>query len=202
MYAFGRIALLFVMVWFVVGCLSDDGDQPSIILPSVAEAVEFDTSGMDDFEIVMTVLTHPRCINCHPSGDRPHQTDEQTVHLFNVQRGDNDHGGDVQQCQTCHHEENNPYSLVPGAPHWGLAPASMGWMGLSHAEIAESLLDLSKNGNRTHDDLLEHMANDALVLWGWEPGADRTPIPVSHDVFVDALSSWLEAGAVIPAGTQ
>src|SRR6202048_3765765 len=26
------------------------------------------------------VLTHPRCVNCHPAGDRPHQGNEGRLH--------------------------------------------------------------------------------------------------------------------------
>ena len=151
------------------------------------------------FDTVMSVLTSPRCINCHPTGDRPRQRDEQIIHLFNVVRGEDNHGGPVQTCETCHHEENNPYSRVPGAPHWGLAPKSMGWFGLSHAEIAERLLDPETNGERSHEDLLHHMSEDPLVLWAWEPGADRTLPPVPHGEFVQALAEWLDAGAPIPA---
>ena len=150
------------------------------------------------FETVMTVLTHPRCINCHPVADRPRQRDEQIFHILNVTRGEDNHGGPVQTCETCHHEENNPYSLVPGAPHWGLAPKTMGWYGLSHVEIVQRLLDPEMNGGRSYEDLIHHVNNDALVLWAWEPGGDRTPIPVPHDEFVQAMEVWLEAGAPIP----
>lgn len=151
------------------------------------------------FETVMTVLTHPRCINCHPTGDRPRQRDDQIIHLFNVTRGEENHGGPVQTCETCHHEENNSYSHVPGAPHWGLAPKTMGWYGLSHAEIAQRLLDPEMNGGRSHEDLLHHMSEDPLVLWAWDPGGDRTPPPVPHNEFIQALETWLDAGAPIPA---
>lgn len=150
------------------------------------------------FETVMTVLTNPRCMNCHPSDDQPRQRDDQIVHILNVTRGEDNNGGPVQSCETCHHEENNPYSLVPGAPHWSLAPKSMGWLGLTHAEIAQNLIDPAKNGGRSFDDLVKHVNEDALVLWGWDPGGDRAPISVPHGEFVQALQTWLDAGAPIP----
>lgn len=156
------------------------------------------TADIEPFDTIMSVLTHPRCSNCHPVADRPRQRDEQIIHLFNVTRGEDNHGGPVQTCETCHHEENNPYSLVPGAPHWGLAPKSMGWYGLTDAEIAEALLNPTKNGDRTFEDLLHHMSEDPLVLWAWEPGNGRTPPPVSHEEFVQALEEWFDAGAPIP----
>ena len=175
-----------------------------IVLSSIVEAAEGETvnfSGEDPFEAyqaVMAVLTSPRCSNCHPTDHVPRQRDDQIEHLFNVQRGEDNHGGPVQTCETCHHEENNPSSNVPGAPHWGLAPQSMGWHGLSHAEIAHALLDPSMNGERSFEDLIHHMSEDALVLWAWEPGEGRTPPPVPHDEFVHALEVWLAAGAPIP----
>src|SRR5262245_4652340 len=36
---------------------------------------------------VYKVLMHPRCLNCHPSGDAPLQGDESHPHIQNVRRG-------------------------------------------------------------------------------------------------------------------
>ena len=64
----------------------------------------------ENFDTVMSVITHPRCMNCHTIDESPRQNDEQIIHLFNVTRGEDNRGGPVQTCATCHHEENNPYS--------------------------------------------------------------------------------------------
>ena len=93
------------------------------------------------FSKILTVLKSPRCINCHPTNDVPLQGDVQRLHPFNVSRGLADKGGVIQKCSTCHHEENNTYSNVPGAPHWALAPKSMGWIGLTDVEIANRLIN-------------------------------------------------------------
>lgn len=151
------------------------------------------------FATILTVLKSPRCMNCHPSDDYPRQGDDRHIHLFNVMRGADDKGGPVQKCATCHHEENNPYTNVPGAPHWALAPKSMGWQGLSDLELGQALLDKERNGGRSPEDLVEHMSKDALVLWAWEPGGQRVPPPVALDDFRAALEQWLENGAHIPA---
>ena len=157
-------------------------------------------SGSESLQTVLSVLRHPRCSNCHPSDDRPRQGDDQHVHLFQAERGPDNHGGRVQKCETCHHEENNQYSRVPGAPHWGLAPESMGWLGLSDEEIARALIDPARNGGRTFEDLIRHVTEDPLVLWGWQPGGSREPVSVSHEDFVSALETWLnEEGAEIPS---
>ena len=172
--------------------------SPAAIGPETVAEISL-ADEFEAYDTVMAVLTSPRCSNCHPTDHRPRQRDEQIVHLFNVQRGEDNHGGPVQTCSTCHHEENNPYSDVPGAPHWGLAPHTMGWHGLSHAEIAQALIDPTMNGERSFEDLIHHMSEDPLVLWSWEPGGERTPPPVPHDQFVEALEIWLAAGAPIPA---
>src|SRR5665811_266366 len=38
------------------------------------------------------VLTHPRCVNCHPAGDRPHQGELGRLHQPPVERGIDGHG--------------------------------------------------------------------------------------------------------------
>lgn len=156
------------------------------------------THGVDAFANVARVLRHPRCLNCHPAGDRPHVGDDARVHAMNVQRGDDGFGRVGQRCTTCHRDANQPLAGVPGAPHWHLAPRSMGWEGLDDHALAEALKDRSKNGDRSLADLREHMSEDALVLWGWDPGPGREAVPVSHEAFVEALDAWIDAGAPSP----
>jgi hypothetical protein len=43
------------------------------------------------------------------------------------------------------------------------------------------------------------VAQDKLVLWGWNPGGERAPVPVPHDQFVAAFTTWKEAGGPCPA---
>lgn len=150
------------------------------------------------FDTILKVLKSPRCMNCHPSDDHPRQGDDQHIHLFNVTRGANNHNGPVQTCSTCHNDKNNDYTNVPGAPHWGLAPKSMGWMGLTDVQLGQALLDKSKNGNRSLEEIVKHMREDKLVLWAWEPGGNRTLPPVSLEEFRAALKTWLDNGGAVP----
>ncbi|MDW3193005.1 MAG: hypothetical protein R8G66_11595 [Cytophagales bacterium] len=150
------------------------------------------------FQTVLEVIKDPRCMNCHPSGDRPRQGDDQHLHHFNVIRGVENLGGKIQQCQSCHKSENNPYSNVPGAPHWALAPRSMGWLGLSDIEIGRKLIDPQQNGGRTPEELVKHMTEDQLVLWGWDPGEGREPVQIPFEEFKTALNTWLDNGAYVP----
>ncbi len=154
------------------------------------------------FAPIARVLRHPRCLNCHPSGDRPHVGDDRRRHAMNVQRGPDDHGYPAMHCATCHRPANQDAALVPGAPHWHLAPRSMGWEGLDDHDLARTLKDRSMNGDRSLAALREHIAEDPLVLWGWDPGVGREAVPTPHAEFVDAFDAWIDAGAPTPpAGT-
>ncbi|MEM6675267.1 MAG: hypothetical protein AAF726_20635 [Planctomycetota bacterium] len=176
-----------------------------LCLPLAAVAIVFAAGAASStpppespFAPIARVLRHPRCLNCHPSGDRPHVGDDARVHAMNVQRGEDGHGRVGARCTACHRDANQELARVPGAPHWHLAPLSMGWVGLDDHELAEALKDEEKNGGRSLADLREHMAGDPLVLWGWEPGPGRVSIPVSHETFIEQLDAWIEAGAPSP----
>ncbi len=155
------------------------------------------------FDKMMAVLTHKRCVNCHPSSDYPRQGEDSHVHNFGVQRGKDNHGMPALRCETCHQHENNNFSGVPGAPEWSLAPRSMAWEGLSRVEIAKSMLNPTKNGGRTLEETVKHLTEHELVLWAWEPGIDasgnpREKPPVPKDEYIKAVKAWAAAGAVIP----
>ncbi|HET6388237.1 hypothetical protein [Hyphomicrobium sp.] len=150
------------------------------------------------FKPIATVLRDPRCMNCHPVGDRPRQGDDRHFHLQNVSRGEDDLGFVNLRCTACHRSENNAYSGVPGAPNWHLAPLAMGWEGLDDAQLCAVLTDKSKNGGRDIAALVEHMASDKLVMWGWNPGGNRKPVATPHDVFVKQLHAWQAANAPCP----
>ena len=162
-----------------------------------------ESSNDENFNLMMKVITHKRCLNCHPSDNTPKQGEDSHPHYFGIKRGVANNGFEATNCNTCHQEENNNFSGVPGAPHWGLAPASMSWEGLSNIEIANSFLDKSKNGGKTHEELVEHLTEDPLVLWAWEPGIDdegmqREKPPVSKEDFIFAVKAWFDSGAIVP----
>ncbi len=161
-------------------------------------------SSAENFEKMMDVLTHKRCMNCHPSDNIPKQGEDSHPHYFGMARGEGNLGFPATNCNTCHQEENNEFSGVPGAPHWSLAPATMKWGGLSRTEIATSILDKKRNGGRSRQEVMKHLTEDALVLWAWTPGIDaegnlREAPPVPVDEYVEAVKEWFEAGAIIPA---
>src|ERR1700758_376090 len=68
------------------------------------------------------VLTHPRCLNCHPAGDRPRQADVSRPHQPPVWRGVDGYGLPAMRCPICHQRANFDPAGVPGNPIWHLAP--------------------------------------------------------------------------------
>lgn len=152
------------------------------------------------FRAVASVLTSPRCLNCHSSNDGPLQGDDNHPHAMNIRRGIDGKGSAALRCFACHQSENcKALHSPPGAADWQLPPPKtpMAWKGLSIGELCRTLKDPTKNGNRSLQDLIPHM-NTSLVRWAWNPGPGRTVPPLSHDEFVSRLKEWIDAGASCP----
>jgi len=148
------------------------------------------------------VLTHPRCMNCHPAGDHPLQGADKREHMPPVWRGDTGHL--ATNCFECHTEKNTTlheaasYKSIPGHPRWGVAPLSMAWEGKTLGAICRQLKDVSLNGGRDLALLQEHIAKDDLVAWGWNPGEGREPAPGSQEAAGQLVQAWIESGAECP----
>ena len=154
--------------------------------------------GWRAFSEVATVLTHPRCLNCHVPGDSPLQGDEGRPHDMNVRRAADGRGTPAARCTNCHQAANSPAPhSPPGAPDWRLPPPSarMAWRGLTTEEICRSLKDPGRNGGRGLSQLVEHVSKDQIVNWGWDPGPGRGAPPHSHGEFVRRFVQWAESGA-------
>ncbi len=149
------------------------------------------------------VLSHPRCVNCHPKDDTPKQGLDQHVHVPPITRGPQDRGPVGLSCAACHTEANYDPGRVPGAPNWHLAPLSMAWEGKSAPELCRALTDRSRNGNRDINATVKHLIEDKLVAWGWAPGIDlngqpRAPVPVPKVEFDRIVMAWAKSGAACP----
>lgn len=145
------------------------------------------------------VLQHPRCLNCHPAGDRPTQTDAMRPHVPSVVRGEAGMGVPGLYCVACHHARNFDPAGVPGNPKWALAPPEMAWAGKTLGQICNQIKDKNRNGGRSMNDLVHHMAEDDLVGWGWHPGGGRTPAPGTQKEFGALFKAWVDSGARCPA---
>jgi len=144
------------------------------------------------------VLQSPRCLNCHPSGDRPSQGDTMRPHQPPVFRGVDGGGLEAMRCTTCHQKENFDPARMPGHAPWLLAPREMGWQGRTLGEICVQMRDPARNGGKSHEDLIHHIGDDTLVGWGWHPGYGRTPVPGTQAEAKALVTAWVETGAVCP----
>ena len=88
-------------------------------------AVPRSAEGLAAWQQVYSVLTSPRCINCHTATNHPQQGDDRHRHFANVVRGPEGKGVPALQCVTCHQESNADSTGVPGGHGWHLAPLSL-----------------------------------------------------------------------------
>ncbi len=143
------------------------------------------------------VMLHPRCVNCHPSGDAPRQGDDSHAHVPPVARAT-----PAMYCFSCHQDANVEAANVPGAPHWDLAPATMAWEARTPRQLCAQLKDPAENGHRDLEELVELSATNELIAWGWHPGASRVPAPGSQALFASLLRAWIDSGAVCPEANR
>lgn len=150
------------------------------------------------------VITHPRCVNCHPVDNVPRQGALMKVHSPPMTGAVDGHGPAGQRCSTCHGSKNfevggDHIQSIPGNPKWALAPKSMAWRGKTPGEICRQIKDPSRNGGKDLEALRHHMAEDELVGWGWNPGKGRAPAPGDQATFGGLIKAWIDTGAVCPA---
>ena len=151
------------------------------------------------------VFSHPRCSNCHvPEDGRPRWSgpsygDGWRYHGMYVHGGESRIGNENLPCLTCHQETNSPVPHgPPGAHAWALPPASMEWWQKSSGFICNQIKDPTRNGDRSVQDIVDHILKDELVHWGWDPGPGREPAPYSPEELAGFLQIWIDAGAPCP----
>jgi hypothetical protein len=165
---------------------------------TTARADDDRSAGKAGFLVLYRVLQHPRCMNCHPAGDAPLQYDDSRPHGMNITRRSEANGV---PCATCHRDKNGTRpGQPPGAPSWHLPPREtpMVFQGRTPRQLCEQLKDPRHNGRRDIAALVEHVAHDELVGWGWAPGVGRTPVPTPRADVIAAMKTWADAGAPCP----
>ncbi len=144
------------------------------------------------------VLSHPRCVNCHPAGDRPRQGEQGRLHQPPVERGPDGQGLAAMRCASCHQEANFDPARMPGNPHWQLAPREMAWEGKTLGEICAQIKDRDRNGGRSPEEIAHHIGDDTLVGWAWAPGYGRQSAPGTQSQAGALAQAWVQSGAVCP----
>ena len=174
--------------------------QTSTLAPpeTFASIADAEARSVAYFTELGKVLTHPRCVNCHPAGDRPRQGEMGRLHQPPVERGPDGHGSVTMRCPICHQNANFEPGRVPGHPEWHLAPLSMAWEGKTLPEICQQLKDPARNGNRKPEDLIHHIGEDTLVGWAWAPGYGRQPAPGTQKIAGALVEAWVKTGAACP----
>jgi hypothetical protein len=174
------LAAASLAVWLAPAASLAQGGRPLLPVDAFTGIADPAQRSVALFVEAGKVLQHPRCVNCHPAGDRPLQGEDGHPHQPWVRRGTDGHGVAAMRCTTCHQAANYDAVGMPGHSNWHLAPLSMAWEGKSLAEI------------------VEHMTHDALVGWGWSPGVGREPAPGTQEAFGALIKAWADTGAVCP----
>jgi len=202
------LPVFLLMLVVFVSCIAlstrasiETADKGSAADPKLAD-------GLAAWEQVYSVLTSPRCINCHTATTYPQQGDDRHRHFANVIRGPAGKGVPGLNCVSCHQSENADSTGVPGGSNWHLAPLSMRWQDtndrpLSSGAVCRALVDRSRNNGLNASGLLKHHEEEPLVLWAWNPGRRpdgtmRTLPPLTHAEFVAATRTWVDAGTPCP----
>lgn len=204
------LAAAISLTFYLSVAISDDSDSTAKGDNSLKTVQDFNDIGDENarglaiYAEMGKVLSHPRCMNCHPVDNSPRQGPEMQLHQPPVVRQDESGmGAPGMRCSTCHQAENVAFlsakGSIPGHEPWHLAPLSMGWIGKSLGEICQQLKDPTRNGNRSLADIHQHVAEDGLVGWGWHPGEGREPAPGSQQMFGQLTQAWIDAGAPCPA---
>jgi hypothetical protein len=102
------------------------------------------------------------------------------------------------RCSSCHQQSNFDPARMPGHPHWQLAPREMAWEGKTLGEICAQIKDPARNGNRALASLIEHIGEDHLVGWAWEPGYGRQSAPGTQKQAGALVEAWIDTGAACP----
>lgn len=194
------VAVLLVLMITSVALLAFKNED-SIAYKNFTPVNEDSVQSAQAFMQVYKVLMSPRCMNCHPDGDRPLQGDDSHIHTMNVQRGKDGNGLYAAKCSNCHQPENTPgLHTPPGNPKWKLPPSNMKmvFQGRSPHQLALQVMNYEQNGHKNKAQLLEH-ARDTLVKAGWNMGEGRMPPPLTYNDFVTAWDTWINKGGYAPA---
>jgi hypothetical protein len=192
-------AVTIVAVGMAVSAAQPDPAQTLRSVQAFASVADERERSLALFQEAGKVITHARCMNCHPAGDRPAQGDDRHPHTPLVVRGVDNFGAVGMRCTTCHGPANFDAAGIPGHPEWHVAPIEMAWVGKSLGQICQQIKDPARNGGKSMEELIHHMSEDSLVGWGWHPGVGREPAPGTQQEFGALIKAWVDTGAVCPA---
>ena len=142
------------------------------------------------------VLTYPRCLNCHPAGDRPRQGDMARLHQPPVERGRRR----LRPSGAALSDLPSGSELREGARKPDLASrAARNGLGRQDAE-PDLRPDQGPRAerHRSLETLVEHIGEDHLVGWAWAPGPGRQSAPGTQKEAGALVAAWVQTGAACP----
>ena len=196
---------------FLCGVLVYAGSEKVVINPPAAGTITKE-QGLEAWQRIYEVTSHPRCANCHVGKDNIPMWSGPSYgktrpHGMYIHGDESRIGAKSMLCSTCHittknlkTDDNEPPRY--GIP-WSLAPVEFQWFGKTSKEICQQLKDPERNGGReSYLQIAEHLQHDASlngpVLWGWNPGGNREPVPYTLQAHVDDVLKWGVSGSPCP----
>ncbi|WP_394152922.1 hypothetical protein [Loktanella salsilacus] len=192
--------------------LQAEGEAAAVIDAPVQGSVSR-TDGLEAFDRIYDVVSHPRCANCHTGPDNipmwyGGKAGPARPHGMNINAGQSRIGVETLTCATCHTTSqdlgSDPHAPPRAGLDWQLAPVEFEWFAKTPAQICAQLSDPDRNGGRDWMGLAEHLVDDAghrgFVLWGWNPGGEREPAPFTLQAHVNDILQWGASGMPCPQG--
>lgn len=186
-------------------------EQHGLVVNTPPEGSVTREAGLEAWERIHAVVSHPRCANCHtdeknlPMWSGPEYADAQP-HGMNIHAGESRIGAETLACQACHVTSKRPNTVPHAAPHagmdWRLAPVEFVWFGVDGPAICAQIRDPERNGGRDGAGLVEHITHDAeekgFITWGFNPGAGREPAPGGMQAHLEDMIRWVAADMPCP----
>ena len=146
------------------------------------------------------VLQHPRCLNCHPVGERPTQGNDCHPHSPLVVRGADDKGAighalhDLPPgCELRAVGRAGTSALACRAEVDGMADRNRWARSASRSRIRGATAARRSRRSRST------WRTTRLVGWAWMPGGNREPAPGTQAQLGALIAAWIESGAACPA---
>ena len=144
------------------------------------------------------VFQNPRCLNCHPVGDRPTQTDRMdTAPALGRARHRR-----TRRARSCvqHLSPRGEFRRRRRTGKSGVASRSR-FNGVAGTVLGRDLRANQRSGAKRrqgHGCVVKHVSEDSLVGWAWSPGGKRPPAPGTQAEFGALMRAWAASGAHCP----
>lgn len=204
-------AALAILAVSALATAETQNNNPLDVTKLAAPGTVSRSNGLDAWERIFAVASHPRCVNCHVGPDNipvwsGPSYGKRRPHGMAINAGESRIAADGLACSACHqtshHSNDVPHAAPRIAVPWQLAPTEFQWIDRSSVEICAQLRDPKRNGGRNADGLVQHILEDAkhggFISWGFKPGGGREPAPGGLQEHSIDMALWTSAGMPCP----